>query len=395
VLPYYVVSPSEAGAEISAAQLGRKIVSLSRSDHGWVATMTTPGSADISGYGIQADVLVVEMTAAQAAALREKQINDLSPSSSVSSGMFSSTCHQSHLDSKSLATAERTILSRSGDQQDAQSAEQSHSRSHNSSAVDIDGGSLTNSHSNTPRTFAEFQSPRIVLRILAAKYLPLLNGMDTRLFVTVTLHSPTGELTVYTNPVLRTNGIEDSSSGEESPTETMPDAAFWNEEFVLDVQPDTIYHSKVSVDLNECTHDGEHLTLGSVQQLIGLEDLVRARQYSEWLGLVDCDTRQPLLGVCSKRTLLCLAATFRPTCSDSCPFSILDDLQTTLSLDANTDFHENVDNTDCQLCCPHVSGCPQTSFSSQATPRTHLPSRSPNASGKRQDLELLQVRRHA
>ena len=67
------------------SQLGRKIVSLSRRDVGLVATMTPESAVATSGFGIQAYVICLEMTAAEAAALREQQMNELSPSASEAS----------------------------------------------------------------------------------------------------------------------------------------------------------------------------------------------------------------------------------------------------------------------------------------------------------------------
>lgn len=47
--------------------------------------MTSAATAADSGYGIQADIICVEMSAAEAAALRELQMNELSPSPSETS----------------------------------------------------------------------------------------------------------------------------------------------------------------------------------------------------------------------------------------------------------------------------------------------------------------------
>ena len=47
--------------------------------------MTPESAVATSGFGIQADVICLEMTAAEAAALREQQMNELSPSASETS----------------------------------------------------------------------------------------------------------------------------------------------------------------------------------------------------------------------------------------------------------------------------------------------------------------------
>lgn len=53
----------------------------------------------------------------------------------------------------------------------------------------------------------------------------------------------------------------------------MPILGSWNEEFIVDVHPDTIYHSKVVVELCERSCLGEHILVGIVDPPIGLEDL--------------------------------------------------------------------------------------------------------------------------
>lgn len=57
------------------------------------------------------------------------------------------------------------------------------------------------------QSFAARQAPRIALRIVAALSLPVLPGLPKNLsrpFVTLTVHSPGGDLTVCTNAVVKT-----------------------------------------------------------------------------------------------------------------------------------------------------------------------------------------------
>ena len=288
VLPYYVVSPSQAGAEISASQLGRKIVSLSRSDHGWVATMTPEPRVAASGYGIHADVICVEMSAAEAAALREQQMNDLSSSTSASSTPGASNEKKREIWSEPKACGSEGLA-----QPDRQRLDDEHLSldlpvhagvaKDSTASGDFDDITPSSSHQNTPRSFATRHTPRISLRVETADNLPPVHHLPlhaSRPFVTLTIHSPDGDLTVCTKCVERapcssvpesaTNGSAHGSSDDDSVHRTEgADAAEWNEEFVLDLQPHSIYHSELVVDLCErCVRTGETLVMGRLEPAI-------------------------------------------------------------------------------------------------------------------------------
>jgi len=287
VLPYYVVSPSQAGAEISASQLGRKIVSLSRSDHGWVATMTPEPRVAASGYGIHADVICVEMSAAEAAALREQQMNDLSSSTSASSTPAGSNERR-----REIWTEPTARDSGGPGQHDQQSPYDEHLplgmpvHAEATASDDFDDITPCSSHQNTPRSFAARHTPRISLLVETADNLPPVHHLPlygSRPFVTLTIHSPDGDLTVCTKCVERSERAHCSSAAENAPygsahdssdddavhrTEIV-DAAVWNEEFVLDLQPHSIYNSQLVVDLCErCVRTGETLVMGRLEPAI-------------------------------------------------------------------------------------------------------------------------------
>ncbi len=285
VLPYYVLSPSEAGIEISAAQLGRKIVTLSRSDHGWVGTMSLLSKPNDSDYGLQADVICLEMSAEEAAALREQQMNDLAASLPASPGT-------------SVSSHKNGLCDIDGDTDGDTDCNISHIRDsktwHQSRSSDKALFSAPEAHTSSkmsPRSFTTCHTPRIALRIVAAEHLPLVGGpaLNSRPFVTLSV----GDITVCTKPVARIQGDFDaqySSSDDELPSlaRSAPyHAAMWNEEFILDVPPDVIHRSKVVVELCfEGSANGEQLLAGLVEPAIGFEDLVRAREYNEWHPLV-------------------------------------------------------------------------------------------------------------
>jgi len=248
VLPYYVVSPSEAGAEISASQvltksapcalvsarrsrlvrapdtylvsqLGRKIVSLSRIDHGWVATMTPESTVPASGYGIRADVICLEMTAAEAAALREQQMNELSPSTSSQAsvrlqgeipGMHMNVSVPAHYSMQKHVTTRdhlfrAQVQSGKGDRtyfpdpkvsasnppvgRVASGLEDKSGNSHVPMYAEQAEASSSSLKGHVS-TFAALQPPRIALRIVAAENLPTISDLPWRMsrpFVTLTV----------------------------------------------------------------------------------------------------------------------------------------------------------------------------------------------------------------
>ena len=291
IYPYYVLSPSQAGAVMSASQLGRKIVSLSRSDHGWVATMKLEPRVAACGYGIQADVICVEMSAAEAAALREQQMNDLSPSASESStpggsndktvfpepktrdsvgdAAFDAHCAASHTAPSMpgplpLADVSTSALCSDDDVRDDMTS------------------SRTSSRQNTPRSFAARHTPRISVHVESVQNLPSLHHLPlyvSRPFVTVSICSPDGDLTVCTKCVERSGRPVSANSRGSSEDDSVyhsgdADVADWHEEFALDVQPHAIYHTTLVIELCErCMRSGQTLVVGRAEPAIRQVDM--------------------------------------------------------------------------------------------------------------------------
>ena len=337
VLPFFVVSPSEAGAELSASQLSRKIVGLSREDHGWVATMTQHALATQSGYSIQADVMIVEMNAAEAAALREQQMNDLS---STSTSLSFHSVNENKFVKEDLLPDSKTPDIRGSSPATTDDSAELHDGRNDVSEFTIsprkdrhyswrdthsssrDGNSRSSSQYNTPRILTDVQNPRIALRVVEAENLPMFKGVPSILFVALTIQSDDGEITFCTGSA---KGNQGGNCGDGSVLHDMGSGGIvWNDEFIIDVQPDSVFRSKLVVDVCERNGEGQQVQLGYVEPAMGLEDLMRAREYSEWLGFVDAATHKPLLGANGRQAHVHIAASFRPTQKDPFPFNALD-----------------------------------------------------------------------
>ena len=337
VLPFFVVSPSEAGAELSASQLSRKIVGLSREDHGWVATMTQNAMATQSGYSIQADVMIVEMNAAEAAALREQQMNDLS---STSTSLSSHSVNENKFVKEDLLPDSKTPDIRGSSPATTDDSAELHDGRNDVSEFTIsprkdrhyswrdthsssrDGNSRSSSQYNTPRILTDVQNPRIALRVVEAENLPMFKGVPSILFVALTIQSDDGEITFCTGSA---KGNQGGNCGDGSVLHDMGSGGIvWNDEFIIDVQPDSVFRSKLVVDVCERNGEGQQVHLGYVEPAMGLEDLMRAREYSEWLGFVDAATHKPLLGANGRQARVHIAASFRPTQKDPFPFNAMD-----------------------------------------------------------------------
>ena len=183
--------------------------------------MTPESTVPASGYGIRADVICLEMTAAEAAALREQQMNELSPPGSSQASVrlqgemprrhmnaivpshysmqkleHVTTCHllfraqvESEKGNRTYFPDPKELASNAPVGRVASGLEEKSGNSHVPMHAEQAEASMSSLKGHVS-TFAALQPPRIALRIVAAENLPTISDLPWRMsrpFVTLTV----------------------------------------------------------------------------------------------------------------------------------------------------------------------------------------------------------------